>query len=159
MKAFADSDWAGDRETRKSITGYVVMVIGSPVSWKSQRQTIVALSSAEAEYVALSTCSKNLVWMRRLFWELHNTSRYHEDARINKNFVFVDNTAAMSLASSGQVSAKSKHIEVKYHHVRDLIIRGVLVLAYIPTQDQVADLLTKAVDKFTLDRLLPRLLN
>lgn len=115
LEAFADSDWAGDQETRKSTTGYVVMLKGSPVAWKSQRQSVTALSSAEAEYVSLSTCGKNLVWIHRLVCELFCKRPFEVDARIPTICLWIGNTAAMSLASNDQISAKSKHIEVRYH--------------------------------------------
>jgi len=145
LQAFSDSDWAGCKKTRKSTTGFVVTLGGAPVSWKSVKQTVVSLSSAEAEYIALSTCAKELTWIRRLCWEMINRKPYVDIARLPTTTSFVDNTAALSMAKQDQISAKSKHVEVKFHHVKHLVSSGEIRLQYVPTNCQVADILTKSV--------------
>lgn len=152
IKAYADSDWAGDHDSRKSTSGLLVCMNGSPVFWKSRRQTVTALSSAEAEYIALSSCAKELVWIRRLVWELTNLQPYSKDAVVPTTSLYTDNTAAISMALRDQISAKSKHIEVKFHHVKDMSKLGILRLHHIGTANQVADILTKPVHREDLKR-------
>lgn len=115
------SDFAGDQYTRKSTTGLVIRMNEAPISWKSKRQTITALSSAEAKYVALSTCAKEAVRIRRLIWEPIRFRQYDGTADMPITAILSGNTTAISMAPRDPISAKSKHIEIKYHHVKDLI--------------------------------------
>lgn len=117
LETFSDADWAGDSGGRKSTTGYIVTLEGAPVAWRSKKQTIVALSSAEAEYVSMSTCAKDLTWIQNLFWEITSLSANIDWYTIPRCTVFVENTAAISIAANEQVGSKNKHISVKYHHV------------------------------------------
>ena len=159
LEAFSDADWAGCRESRKSTSGFLINYHGSPVVWKSSKQTIVALSSAEAEYVALSTCGKELVWVRRLFSEIFKSISPTATFDIETTPVFVDSTAVIGISSNPQIRSKSKHICVKYHHIRDLLENRVIRLVYIPTSDMLADILTKAASRKVMDTLLPLLLS
>lgn len=142
LEAYCDSDYAGDQETRRSTTGYVIYYAGGPISWCSRRQSIIALSSTEAEYVAAAECCKELLYLKTLIQELTG-----EVISIELN---IDNQSAMILMTNGVVNRRSKHIDVKYRFVHDLVKNNIIKLKYCPTNDQIADILTKPlnVEKF-----------
>lgn len=154
LTAYSDSDWAGCHETRRSTTGIVIKVNGAPIFWTSKRQTMVTVSSAEAEYIAISSCGKHISWLRRLFHELQTHVPIYSESDIAPTVIYTDSTAAISLATRPQVSERNKHIEIKAHHIKDLMEKGVVILKHIRTINQPADLLTKSVSEATLNRLL-----
>ena len=117
------------------------------------KHTVVALSSAEAEYVSQSTSAKDLMWIRNLINELCQFLTATQAFDIETTVLYVDITAAMSIATKSQLRSKSKHVEVKYHHVRDLLKSGYIALEYIPSKEILADLLTKPVKQETLMNL------
>ena len=140
--AYSDADWAGDQISRKSVTGYIIKLAGGPVSWVSRKQKTVALSSTEAEYMSLSDTSRQIIWIESLF---------HEIGMFLKNIQLgVDNQGAIFLASNPAQEHRSKHIDIRYHYVRGCIEEGKVELVYIPTNEQLADILTKnlSFDKF-----------
>ena len=145
IEGFVYSDWAGCTKTRRSTTGFILTINQSPVVWKSQRQTITALSSAEAEYVALSSCAKEIQWLRSLFTELcFQKPLIDISYEAPATLLYSDNTAAVSIATAPVISQKGKHIETKYHHVRSLVLENRIFLQHIPTTQQPADMLTKS---------------
>lgn len=141
--AYCDADWAGDQINQKSVTGYIVKLAGGPVSWVSRKQKTVALSSTEAEYMSLSDTSRQLVWIESLFYEI---GMYLRNIQLG-----VDNQGAIFLASNPAQEHRSKHIDIRYHYVRNCVEEGKVELIYIPTDEQLADILTKKLsfDKFT----------
>nr|QCC62382.1 RNase H [Digenea simplex] len=145
LTAYADADWAGCHETRRSTTGIVIKVNIAPIYWTSKRQSIITLSSAEAEYIALSTCAKQITWMRRLFYELANHTPCKTDSFLPPTILNTDSTSAISLATNTQVSERNNHIEIKAHHIKQLINRGIIEQKYVNKLDQIADILTKSV--------------
>jgi transposase InsO family protein len=138
--AFTDSDWAEDRVDRKSNTGYLCCLSGALLAWKSKKQTIVATSSAEAEYIALSTAAKELLWIKRVAKSFGMNQQ-------NPIKVFSDSTSAIAMVVNPKSSSKSKHIDTKFHHVKDLVAKKIISLEYVPTQQNVADILTKPLGK------------
>lgn len=146
LQGYADADWAGDKISRKSTSGFVFQIGDSTVTWSSRRQSIVALSSAEAEYVSLSDASQEAVWLQRLLDELgfkqHHKITLHED-----------NQAAIALAKNGKYSSRTKHIDVKYHYVRQAIEDGKLKVDYCPTEDMIADIMTKSLSRVKFEKL------
>ena len=106
IAAHVDADWGGCRATRKSTTGYVITINGAPIVWRTRRQTIIALSSAESEYIALSECAKHLSWIRKLFWEVANKESWHEEVKFKETCVSIYSTAAKSMAQNKHVSAR-----------------------------------------------------
>lgn len=112
LQGFTDADYAGCLDTRKSRSGFVFFYNGAPISWSSQRQSVVSLSTAEAEYIALSHGAKEAVWLRQFLTELN--------IDCNAFTIFVDNQAAIQLASNAEHHKRSKHIDVRYHYIRDL---------------------------------------
>ena len=144
MVGYSDADWAGDVNDRKSTSGYLFMMSGAPVSWKSRKQACVALSTAEAEYVALSTATQEATWMRKLLEDLHAE-------QIEPTVIYEDNQPAISIAQNPQYHSKTKHIDIKHHFVREKVSDNTIKLEYCPTSKMLADILTKGLpyDKFS----------
>lgn len=137
MVAYSDADWGADSDKRRSCTGYVVNMSNGAISWCSQRQSIVALSTTESEYIALSTTVREIIWLKQLAKEVGN---------IQKNvIVHCDNQSAIDLGESEAYRPRTKHIDIRFHHIREKIENGVIDLVYIPTEKMVADSLTKPV--------------
>lgn len=140
LKVYVDADWGSDPENRKSTTGYVIKYQGSPISWKSKKQQTVALLSTEAEYMAITEVVKEVLWLLQVFEELQIS--------ISKPVkIYEDNRSAMLLAEHPHVHQRTKHIDIRYHCIRDYIIRGLVELEHVDTNNQVADLLTKSLGK------------
>eukprot|EP00268_Persea_americana_P008044 TRINITY_DN13089_c0_g1_i1.p1 TRINITY_DN13089_c0_g1~~TRINITY_DN13089_c0_g1_i1.p1 ORF type:complete len:530 (+),score=94.20 TRINITY_DN13089_c0_g1_i1:90-1592(+) len=133
---FTDSDYAGDLDDRKSTSGYVFMIGAGAVSWSSKKQQIVTLSTTEAEFVAAISCACQAIWLKRMLEELHCC----QEGSIP---VFCDNSSAIKLSKNPVFHGRSKHIDVRYHFLRDLCTDGVIDMIYCRSEDQVADILTK----------------
>ena len=144
---FCDADFAGDLQDRKSTSGHVLFNGKCPISWLCQKQSITALSTAEAEYVSLCEAAKKIVWTRRLFTDLNCP-------QTEPTIVYEDNKAAIaiSLASPGE-NPKVKHIALRYHYTRDCIENRVIKLEYCSSQEMTADIFTKPLPKDTFLRL------
>jgi hypothetical protein len=140
LAGFSDADWAGDIDSRKSTTGYVIMLNNGAIAWRSQRQPTVALSTMEAEYMALTEATKELLWMRGFLMELG----YGTD---NPTDLFTDSQSALALSKNPVSHARSKHIDVRHHFVRNAIQDNVVWVQHIPTEDMTADSLTKALGR------------
>lgn len=137
LVAFSDSDWAGDSQDRKSVTGYVFMFKGGPITWKSRKQTVVAKSTAEAEYLSVSSCAQEAIWFRHFLEEIN---RPLLDKPLD---IFVDNQAALQMTQNPVYLSKTKHIDIPVHHIRDEVTRGRIRLLHIGGTENPADLLTK----------------
>ncbi|CAI7874111.1 unnamed protein product [Closterium sp. NIES-54] len=136
LVGFSDADYAGDSANRKSHTGYVYCLNGAAISWQSKRQPVVALSTTESEYISLCQCIQEGVWLKRLFGELG-----HEFA--GGVPVFVDNQSAISLAQNACLHGRTKHMQVRWHFIREMVACGEVILRWCPTDRQAADILTK----------------
>ncbi|EEB89242.1 hypothetical protein MPER_12682 [Moniliophthora perniciosa FA553] len=132
---FADSDWASDDTDRKSHSGYVIKLASAPVCWVSHKQKTVALSSTEAEYMSLSDASRPLCWIKLLFGELKFP--------IHGIPLVGDNQGSIFLTSNCVVEKRSKHIDIRFHFIRDKVDDGTVVVFYTPTDQNVADIFTK----------------
>jgi hypothetical protein len=116
--------------------GYVFRLFDSPISWSSKKQTVVALSTCEAEYISACHAACQGVWLQSLLMEI----------KLNKNEEFellIDNKSAINLAKNPIAHGRSKHIETKYHFLRDQVCKGKLKLTHCKTEVQVADIFTK----------------
>lgn len=133
---FSDSDFSQCPETRRSVSGQIATLASGAVSWKSQRQKVVALSTTEAEYMAAAECAKLMSWIRSFMFDVMHPIT-------SPSPLFVDNTSAIACASNEGIKAKSKHIDRRYHFIRDQIQEGVLEVRHIPTTEMLADFLTK----------------
>ena len=138
LQCFVDADWAGDTESRKSTSGNIIMLNG-PISWSSRKQQTVALSSTEAEYIALAELCQELLWVRRLLISL--------GIDIGIIHVHVDNQSAIAMAENESSSRRTKHIDVKFHFIKNLIQGKFVQLNYTPSAENTADIFTKALSK------------
>ena len=148
---FCDSDWGGDVCDRSSISGYGFQLLdeGPLVSWRSRKQPTVALSTCEAEYMALTDAVQEAKFLKQLCVDLNIVQVSYSD------LVNGDNQGAINLAKNPMYHKRSKHIDVKYHFIRSEVQTGSIVLAYIPTDENVADIFTKSVSKVKLDKFGP----
>ncbi|MGZ6286000.1 MAG: reverse transcriptase domain-containing protein, partial [Ktedonobacterales bacterium] len=137
---YADASWADDAEHRRSQTGFVYMYANAAIDWRSSRQTVVALSSTEAEYLSLSAATKEALYLRNLMAVL-------TDAPAAPVAILEDNQSTIKLALKQTSSDRTKHIDIRHHFVKHCVSNGVIHLEYVPTQFQAADCLTKSVDK------------
>ena len=144
---YSDSDYAGCTAQRKSTSGYIFLLAGGAVSWKSKKQSVVATSSCEAEYVASCMAAKEAIWLSRLVADLQQQSS--PDAVC----IRVDNNGAKDLALNATINERTKHIDVQYHFVRQCNQDGKIKLERCDTTDQVADPLTKPLDRNLHERL------
>ncbi|KAH9760757.1 Integrase catalytic domain-containing protein [Citrus sinensis] len=146
VRGCVDSDFARDLDKRKSTTGYVFTLAGAAVSWVSKLQTVVALSTTEAEYMAATQACKEAIWIQRLLEELG-----HGQEKIP---VFCDSQSALHIARNPVFYSRTKHIEVQYHFVREVVEDGSVDLQKIHTKENLADVLTKPIntDKFVWSR-------
>lgn len=136
LVAYSDADWAGDPQTRKSMSGAVTFFAGGIVSWISRRQDCVSLSSMEAEFIALGETCQEVLWMRRLLNDLG-------EKQAGATVVHEDNQGCLAFAQSEKVNRRSKHVETKRCFVKDLCERGIVKLLYCQTDEMRADVLTK----------------
>eukprot|EP00253_Pinus_taeda_P011075 PITA_11075 len=143
IRGFVDTDWAADLDQRRSTSGYVFNLFGGAVSWMSKKQSVVALSTTEAEYIAATHASKEVVWLQRL---CSSMGLVQEAIRINS-----DSQSAIFLAKNPAYHSKTKHIDVQYHFVRDMIEEKKVLLVKVDTLKNTEDALTKSVsfEKFS----------
>ncbi|CAL2254173.1 unnamed protein product [Prunus armeniaca] len=138
LHAFSDADWAGDVNTRRSTTGFVVFLGPNPISWQSKKQTSVARSSTEAEYRSLAHTSADIAWIRQVLQDLK--------VRLPQQPVLhCDNLSAIALSSNPVYHSRIKHLDIDFHFVRERVQRRDLIVQYIPTEEQVADVFTKGL--------------
>jgi hypothetical protein len=147
---FSDADHAGDVDDRKSTTGSLFFYGRCPISWQSQKQKSTALSSCQAEYMAASTTSCQAVWLGRLIGEL-----FAKDPSVP--ILFVDNKAAIQLCKNPVFHQRSKHIELRYHFIRECLDRGQITVEFISTADQLADIFTKGLGRVKFQELRERI--
>ena len=137
---YCDADWAGDVDTRRSTTGYIFKFGGSPVCWKAKRQPTVALSTAEAEFMSLAHAAQTAIWLRRLLDDLGFVQR-------SATRIFEDNQGCIAMAKNPVNHERTKHIDIKYHFVRELVACGVIEISYLETEEMLADILTKGMTR------------
>lgn len=150
LEGFCDADWAGDANDRRSTTGYAFLLGDGVVSWSSKRQPTVALSTTEAEYMAASHCLREAIWLRQL---LDDVGCSNDEGTL----MMCDNQGAIALAKNPVYHSRTKHIDVQHHFVRENVEKGVIRLEYCPTEDMLADVLTKALARERHERLIRRM--
>ncbi|XP_019172664.1 PREDICTED: uncharacterized protein LOC109168065 [Ipomoea nil] len=136
LHAFSDSDWAGCPVDRKSTSGYAVFLGSNLISWLSRKQRTVARSSTEAEYKALADVSTEVTWVVSLLRELGLHSG-------QPSTFWCDNLGATYLCANPVFHARTKHVEIYYHFVRDKVASGDFIVNFVSTKDQLADIFTK----------------
>ena len=138
LARYSDADWAGCIDDRKSTSSGCFYLRNNFVSWMSKKQNLVSLSTAEAEYIVAASCCAQLLWMKKLL---------HDYGIIQDTMcVFYDNTSATNLSKNPVQHSKSKHIEIQYHFIRDLVEENTVYLEFINTDNQKVDIFTKPLD-------------
>ncbi|KAK3876705.1 hypothetical protein Pcinc_018517 [Petrolisthes cinctipes] len=143
---YSDADWAGDIKDRKSTSGYCFHLGGGPVSWSSKKQSCVALSTAEAEYMALASAIQEAVWLRKLAVDIQIDCK-------GPLLLYEDNQSTIAMSKNPQFHGKTKHIDIKFHYVLEKCNENVIQLVYCPTNDMIADIFTKGLNKDKFKRL------
>ncbi|KAF7326533.1 Transcription factor [Mycena venus] len=139
LTAYSDVDHASQPD-RHSVSGNVFLYDSAAISWSSRKQAPIALSSTEAEYIAAASAAREIVWLCALVSELGDLSPSPTSLRC-------DNQSAIALANNGLMNSRTKHIDIRYRYVHEAIENGLLALSYVPTNDQAADLFTKALPR------------
>jgi hypothetical protein len=139
MKVYCNADH-GASEDRKSISGIAHTLAGGAVSYQSKKQSTIAISSTEAEYIALLQAVKESIWINRLLDELGRSAR-------NGRLIYEDNRGAIALAHNPKYHTRTKHIDIQYYFIRECVENGTIELEYCPTREMIADALTKPLVK------------
>jgi len=147
LQAYSDASYAEDPIDRKSTSAYIFMLGGGPISWQSKRQELVTTSTTEAEYIGYSKAAKETAWIRSLLNELGYTAP-------QPTTLYVDNSSSIALAENNIYRARTKHIDVQYHYVRQEIRRDHIRLEYLPTGQMLADGLTKPLNRTLFKRFV-----
>ena len=140
LHGFTDVDWIGIPMDRKSTSGGIFSIGSTTVSWYSRKQISVALGSTEAEYMAASLAACEVIWMRKILVGLFSL-------HLEPTVIYCDNQSCIKLLVNLVFHDRSKHIDIRYHHIRDCVQRKIMLLSYVPTEDQDADILTKALTR------------
>ncbi|XP_050908121.1 uncharacterized mitochondrial protein AtMg00810 [Lathyrus oleraceus] len=139
LVAFCDSDYAGDLEDRKSTSGYVFKMSNGLVAWSSKKQSVVSLSTTEAEFISVAACVAQSIWMMRILESL--------GVKQSKCIIFCDNSSTIKLSKNPVMHGKSKHIHVRFHFLRELANQGEIELVHCGTKNQLADIMTKTLNR------------
>lgn len=146
LSGYSDSDLAGHVDDRRSTGGMAFYLNESLVTWVSQKQRCVALSSCEAEFMAATAAACQAIWLRNLLGQV--TGNY-----VGPVVLYIDNKSAIDLAKNPVFHGRSKHIDIRYHFIRECIERGEIVIKHISTEFQKADALTKALVTVKFERM------
>jgi len=136
---YSDADWAGSADDRKSTSGACFYLGHCLVAWHSKKQNCIALSTAEAEYISAGSCSTQLLWMKSVLSDFR--------VPVTSVSILCDNTSAINISKNPVLHSRTKHIELRYHFLRELVESSILQISYISTEDQLADILTKPLDQ------------
>ena len=139
LLGYSDSDW-GQRKDRRSITGYAFLLCGGAVSWQSKKQKTVALSTVEAEYMATTQAAKEAIW-----WRCHLSGLGYDVTQ--PTTLLSDSQGSIALAENPDQHARTKHIDIQYHFIRQHLAEKTILLRFIGTADMAADILTKALER------------
>ena len=143
---YSDADW-GSGEDRKSVGGFVFLLNGGAISWASKKQTSIALSTTEAEYMGMTQAAKEILWLRTLLDEIGAFKHIAPMSTLNG-----DNQGAIALARNPEYHARTKHIDIQYHFIRELVSTDTIHLRFCPSTDMIADIMTKALPRPTHDK-------
>ena len=153
ITGFRDSDWAGDATDRHSTSGYIFLYGQTAISWKAKKQSLIALSTIEAEYIGASEASKEAIWLRRILYELLScltNPKPGKSALPNAPITLhIDNQATMKLIQNPRFHERTKHIEIKHHYIRETFENGEIDLQHVFTNNNLADIMTKSLPATT----------
>lgn len=144
---FSDAGCTGDVETRKSTSGFAFFYNDSIISWHSSIQKSVSLSTTESEYIAGSEAVKELVWLKRLFGEIMPNKSEDQTS------FYMDNMSAIRLVKNPEFHKRTKHIDVRYHFIREKFNEGLFDLQHVSTNEMIADIFTKALPRVRFEAL------
>ena len=133
---YSDADWARDVEKCKSTFDFIFLLGKGAISWGCKKQAYVALSTMEVEYVSLSQATREAIWLRNLMCDLMQAPK-------KSITIYVDNQSCMALAKKPIFHKRTKHINIQHHYIREVLDEGKIVLEYCPTEDMMANFLTK----------------
>lgn len=151
LETYVDADWGTNEQDRKSTTGFVIKVHNCPVIWLSKKQPIVALSSTEAEYVAATSAVQEVCWLRKILVDLFQPP-------LIPTPIHEDNQGAINMSKNPETK-RTKHMDIRFHYLRDCVENGVVQLQHIPTRDQIADIFTKALPRPQFEALRSKLMS
>ena len=143
---FTDSDYAGDSDDRKSTFGYVFMMGSTMICWSSRKQPIITLSIIEAEFVAASACACQEIWLRNILEEVHFKQQ-------GPTLIYCDNSSTIKLSKNPIMHGRSKHIDVRFHFLRDLSKEGIIDLIYCKSEEQITNIMTKPLKLSAFQKL------
>lgn len=141
VEVFCDADWANDKSDRKSYSGYVALLAGGAISWRSSKQKTTALATVEAEYIAMVEAAKEVMWLQSFLGEINAT-----ELSPKPQSIFTDNQGAMCLANNHVTSERSKHIDLRHFFLREKVEDEIMKFIYVRSSDNAADLMTKALN-------------
>ena len=139
ITGYVDSDHGRCVDTRRSVTGYLFIMSNGPISWQSKQQTSVALSSMEAEYMALSAATQEAIWLRMILTDFDNN---FNDSIV----IYEDNQSCIDYSNNPVQFKRTKHIDQRYHFVKDQVLLRTILIKKIPTKDNLADVFTKPLE-------------
>lgn len=146
LLGFSDSDWAGSSEDSRSTSGMCFTLGSGIITWHSKKQSVVAQSTAEAEYIAASMAANHAVWLRKVLFDLNHEKK-------QPTVLMVDNSAAVAIVRNPVLHDKTKHIWLKYHSIREFEQQAEIQVVQYSSEDQVADIFTKILPKVRFERL------
>jgi hypothetical protein len=149
LEGFSDADWASQSH-RHSISGYAFRMGKGAVTWSSKKQAVVALSSTEAEYIAQTHAAKELIWLRTFLGEINVPIT-------TPITLHCDNQGAIALSKDNKFHARTKHIDIRYHFIREAVENDLINMQYIPTDENVADIFTKPLPKPKFEKFVAML--
>ena len=145
LMVFSDSDWAGDKECRRSVTGFIIYFMGAPIFWKSRLQKTVALSSTEAEYYAISEVSKEIKFVIMLLKSIGIEPTLPV-------IINVDNVGAIFMAENKSATSRTRHVDARYHFIHELITDNLIKIIFVKTENNDADIFTKNINQQIYDK-------
>ena len=140
ITGFSVADWAGDHDGQKSTSGFVFMMSGAEISWNSKKQTCTALSTVEAEYIALAKAAQELIWLQRLLMDMNKNP-------VDPMTIFEDKQSTIEMTKNPQYHGKAKHIDIRFHYIREMVTMNKIELKYCKSDKMIADILTKGIGK------------
>ena len=168
IAGYSDASYGDSVTNRRSSSGYIFMLNGGPITWSSKRQTTVALSTTESEYMSLTQAAKEALWLRLLLTELQQINQPNLSVKVRKDnlaahsvlnatgliTIFGDNKSSIALAQNPEFHQRTKHIDIQHHFIRDEVTNKRVELTFVNTSDMVADALTKPLGPIKFDRFL-----
>jgi hypothetical protein len=140
LSGYTNADWVGSVSNRKITSGCCFSLGSAMISWQSRKQSSIALNTVEAEYIVACSASWEAIWLRKLLTDLF-------DLEIRETLILCDNQSCINMTENLVFHDRSKHIEIRYHYIRDMVQRGALKLQYISMDEQVVDVLTKTLSR------------